>query len=471
MSHVAIIGGGITGLTTAYRLGKAGIPYTLFEAGARPGGVVNSVRVGGYLAETGPNSILETSPLVTSLVHDLGLENRRIYANPAAKKRYIARNKAPVALPASPAAFFSTPLFSLKAKSRLLLEPLIGRGESEDDENLAHFVKRRLGQEFLDYAINPFVGGVYAGDPGALSVKHAFPKLHALEQKYGSLLLGQFLGARERKRRREVSKQSAKMFSFDEGLGVLIAALQNELGGHLETKSPVTRIVRGSDGWLVVAGESGNERDIPCDAVLLALPAHQLARLSVRTNREVNLSQFSRIYYPPVASVMLGFRREQVKHPLDGFGVLVPEKEQLKILGALFSSSLFPNRAPEGEVAITCFIGGTRSPSLAAEDTKDLVKIAKADLELLLGVSGEPTFSHVTTFKKAIPQYNVGFGEFKALMNYLEMRAPGIFVAGHSRDGISVSDSIVSGHNVVQRIQTFLDTSKKGTKLSFQAAA
>jgi len=470
MSNVAIIGGGITGLTAAFRLKQMGVPLTLFEAGEHVGGVVRSVRKNGFLAEAGPNSILETSPIVTNLVHDLDIEPRRVYANPAASKRYIVRDKKPVALPSSPQSFFSTPLFSLKAKSRLLAEPFVGRADPDEDESLAHFVQRRLGQEFLDYAINPFVGGVYAGDPKTLSVKYAFPKLHALEQRYGSLLVGQVLGARERKRRREVSKQSAKMFSFDEGLGVLIGALEQELAGHIETKSPVRRLVRKDNGWSILIGDGASEKEVCYGSILLALPAHKLAGLKVRANRDIDLSQFGKIYYPPVASLVLGFRREDVKHPLDGFGVLIPEKEGFNILGALFSSSLFPNRAPSGEVAITCFIGGTRSPWLTPVTPETLVKLAKIDLEQLLDLRGEPTFSHVTVFSKAIPQYNVGFGRFKALMSFLEMRAPGLFVAGHSRDGISLSDSIVSGHNVARRIQTYLGAAAKGA-LPLEVAA
>jgi oxygen-dependent protoporphyrinogen oxidase len=471
MNPVAIIGGGITGLTAGLRLKQLGLPFKLYEAGERVGGAVQSVRERGHLAEAGPNSILETSPVVSALVSDLGLESRRIYADPRAAKRYIVRNGKPVALPASPRAFLSTPLFSAKAKSRLLAEPFIGRAAPDTEENLADFVRRRLGVEFLDYAINPFVGGVYAGDPEALSVKHAFPKLHALEQRYGSLLLGQVLGARERKRRGEVSKQAAKMFSFDEGLGVLIKALQKELAADLETESPVRRLMRQPDVWSIAVGDGAGEKEVFCQSVLLALPAHKLAALEVRAGHPIDMSEFSRIYYPPVASVVLGFRREDVKHPLDGFGVLVPEKEGFNILGALFSSSLFPNRAPAGEVTITCFLGGTRSPWLPPVAPDTLVQLAVKDLDVLLDLKGEPTFSHVTVFKKAIPQYNVGFGHFKALMNSLEIGAPGLFLAGHSRDGISLSDSIISGHNVAQRIQTFLGSGKKGATLRLQHAA
>ncbi|MEC8972284.1 MAG: protoporphyrinogen oxidase, partial [Verrucomicrobiota bacterium] len=185
---MAIIGGGITGLTAAFRLQQRGIPAVLFEAADRVGGVIQTVREGGYLAECGPNTILETSPLIGELVADLGLGDRRIDTSESAENRYIVRNKRPVKLPASPLGFLASPLFSCRAKARLLAEPFVRRAPADAEESLAQFVRRRVGREFLEYAINPFVAGVYAGAPETLSVREAFPKLHALEQRYGSLI-------------------------------------------------------------------------------------------------------------------------------------------------------------------------------------------------------------------------------------------------------------------------------------------
>jgi oxygen-dependent protoporphyrinogen oxidase len=222
MKPVAIIGGGMTGLTAAFYLKQRGVPVRLFEAAPRVGGAVQSVRHGGYLAEFGPNSILETSPLISDLVRDLGLASRRVYSDPSAENRYVVRDKKPVAVPSSAGGLLTTPLFSFPAKLRVLAEPFIMPAPAGTEESIAQFVRRRLGQEFLDYAIDPMVAGVYAGDPHLLSVSQAFPKLYALEQRYHSLFLGQFLGARERKRRGEVSKQDAKKFSFDNGLQEII---------------------------------------------------------------------------------------------------------------------------------------------------------------------------------------------------------------------------------------------------------
>jgi oxygen-dependent protoporphyrinogen oxidase len=450
MKSVAIIGAGITGLTAAYRLQRAGVPVTVYEAAERVGGPMQTVRRDGYLAECGPNSILETSPLIAELVKDLGLEARRVYANPEAKNRYIVRDGKPTAAPDSAKKFLTTPLFSLGAKLRLAAEPFIPRSHA-GEEALANFVRRRLGNEFLDYAINPFVGGIYAGNPELLSVQQAFPKLHTVEQRYGSLILGQFLGARERKKRGEVSKQNAKMFSFDEGLETLPKALAEKLEGSVRLGHAVRRVRKTALGWEVLAANGGFNAETH-SAVLLCVGAHQLARLPIEAEGVPSLSSLAEVIYPPVASVTLGFQRLDVRAALDGFGVLVPEAEKLNILGTLFTSSIFPKRAPERHVTITSYVGGARAPHLAGQSREDLIACVLKDLRSLLGVEGAPTFEHIAVFPEAIPQYNVGYGRFKMLMSETEAVAPGLFIAGHARTGISLSDSILAGVGVAERI-------------------
>ncbi len=452
MKTIAVIGGGITGLTTAFRLQRQGFPVTVYEADARTGGVIQSIREQGYLAEFGPNTLLETSPKIGALIHDAGLLDRRLYSDPRAENRYLVRARKPVRLPGSLGGFIGTPLFSAGAKLRLLWEPFVRRAPADCEENVAQFVKRRIGQEFLDYAINPMIAGVYAGDPNRLSVRHAFPKLHALEQRYGSLIRGQIFGARERKRRAEVSKQNAKKISFDEGLQVLTDTLHQHLGAAVQLRSPVTAVRQQGANWSVTVHGPDGEEEHEHSAVVYTGPAYRLATLKVETERPINFRLLSEIQYPPVASVVLGFRRADVAHPLDGFGMLIPEVERFHILGTLFSSSLFPKRAPEGYVTLTSYVGGTRAPDLALRSATDLVALTIEDLRVLLGVSGSPTFQHCCLFPKAIPQYEVGYGRFKKLMNDAEANAPGLFLAGNYRDGISLSDSLVSGWNTADRV-------------------
>ena len=474
MKSVAIIGGGITGLTAALRLRQKNIPVTLYEAGRRVGGVIQSVRQDGYLAEFGPNTILETSPKISALIRDLDLESRRLYSEPKAEKRFLVRGGKLVELPGSPGAFFSTSLFSAKAKLRLLAEPFIRRAPVNAEESIAEFVLRRIGREFLDYAINPFVGGVYAGDPARLSVKQAFPKLHALEQRYGSLILGQFFGARERKRRAEVSKQNAKKISFDNGLQVLIDALKARLGESVQLRSAVTSVDQTGSGWTVRVRNEGRQVEEDHAAVLFAGTAYALADLRVKSVCNIDFSPLAQIHYPPVASLVLGFRRQDIAHPLDGFGVLVPQVEGCNILGTLFSSSLFPNRAPAGHVTLTTYIGGARNPDLALLDTESLVDLACKDLRRLLGLTGKPTFQNHVLFRRAIPQYEIGYARFKDLMTEAEASAPGFFLGGNYRDGVSLSDSILSGCHAADRMEKFLAQHRpvdKRMPITFQNAA
>lgn len=455
MKTVAIIGGGITGLVAAYRLREKGLAATIYEAGDRVGGVVQSVRRDGYLAECGPNTILETSPKVGELVRELGLEGRRVDSDPAAKNRYVVRGGRPINVPSSALGFIATPMFSSAAKLRLLAEPFIGRAAETTEESVAQFVERRLGHEFLD-PIDALVSGIYAGDPEKLSVPQAFPQLHRLEQQYGSLIKGQILGAADRERSKEAAKPDAPKFSFDEGLQVLTDTLYEKLRPEVRLHSAVVALNQTESGWGVTTqtGAYGGHQEY--SAVLYAGRAFGLSELQIETRRYLNWSSFSEVQYPPVASVVLGFRREDVAHPLDGFGVVIPRVEPFKILGTLFSSSLFPNRAPAGHVTLTSYLGGARSPDLAKRSPEELWEVTCADLRALLGVTGPPTFKHHTLFPRAIPQYNVGFGRFRALMSQIETKAPGLFLAGHYRDGISLADSIVSAQDAAQRIQNWI---------------
>jgi oxygen-dependent protoporphyrinogen oxidase len=451
MKSVAIIGAGITGLTAAFYLKRKGVPVTVYEAGARAGGVIRSARQNGFLAESGPNTILETSPRIAELVRDLNLEARRIYPSPDAKNRYVVRDQKPVAMPSSQAEFLTTKLFSARAKFALAREPFVPPRRDGVEESVAEFVLRRLNQEFLDRAIDPLVAGIYAGDPHKLSVKHAFPKLLETEQKYGSLIKGQLFGAAEKKSG-EVSRRDAKIFSFDDGLQVLTDALAIQLGDSLKLNAAVTKLLQIKDGWRVSTSSGEAEHS----AVIYCGTAYKLAQLKIESQTSIVFSAFSEIRHPPVASIVLGFQREAVVHPLDGFGMLIPKIESFKILGTIFSSSLFPNRAPEKFVTLTSYIGGERQPELAPLPADELVKLVCEDLRVLLGVKDKPVFTHHHFWPRAIPQYNVGYGKFKDLLNDIESKTQGLFFAGSFRDGISLGDSIVSGGNAAERIAEFL---------------
>jgi oxygen-dependent protoporphyrinogen oxidase len=242
------------------------------------------------------------------------------------------------------------------------------------------------------------------------------------------------------------------MFSFDTGLETLPRAIADKLGDSVRLSEGVDLLRKTDSGWEVITAKGSEEHS----AVLLATGAHQLARIRVEADDFPSLEPLSEVIYPPVASVTLGFRRLDVKAALDGFGVLVPQAEGLNILGTLFTSTLFPNRAPDRHVTLTSYIGGARAPHLASRGKDEIIDLVLADLCKLVGVSGTPTFEHFCVFPEAIPQYNVGYGKFKQLMTNAESAAPGLFIAGQARCGISLSDSILSGHKAAERIENHL---------------
>jgi oxygen-dependent protoporphyrinogen oxidase len=449
-SRVVILGAGITGLTAAWRLRRAGFAPVILEKSSRIGGVIGAVRIDGWLHELGPNSLLEGSTEIANFIEEIGLGQRRLYAAPAAKQRYIVRDGRLVAMPTSPLSFATTRLFSLRAKLALLGEPWRPRAAATSEETVASFVRRRLGPEFLDYAVNPFVGGVYAGDPERLSVRHAFPKLHALEQEHGSLLRGAL------KRRNASGGPKGRIFSFPNGLGEIVSALAAGLPRSIRLNTTATTLRRTESGWEIDCESGESSWTETADAVVCALPADALARLNFEgVSAAHRLRVLREIEHPPVASVFTGFRRSDVPHSLDGFGVLVPQVEHGLILGTLFSSTLFPDRAPEGHVALTSFVGGMREPELASLDEPELLRIVRSELTRLIGVTAPPVFSHVKRWPRAIPQYTIGYQRFHDAIRAVEKSAPGLFIGGNCRDGISLANCIAAGNRLAMAALRF----------------
>ncbi len=448
---IAVIGGGATGLSAAHHLTRAGATVRLFEASPQLGGAVRSERDGDWLIEAGPNSLQENSAELTALISELGLDAARCAARPEAKNRYILRNGQPLAAPASPPGLFKSPLFSFGAKVRLFAEILKRPRIRPADISLADFVRAHFGDELVDYGLNPFVSGVYAGDPEKLSAKHSFPSLWQIERETGSIIRGQIKAAKAKKARGEKSGPSP-IISFTEGLGMIPAALAARLpAGAIETDARVTNLVRGEDGWTLVWAREGETRTEVFDRVILALPALPLSQLTIGALGERPLAELADITYPPVASLFVGYRREQVAHPLDGFGVLMPQKENRQVLGILFSSSLFEGRAPAGHVALTVMMGGVRRNDLGRATAEQALAVARRELGELLGVTGEPVFHRLHTWPRAIPQYNLGYDRFLDAIAACERTHPGLLIGGHVRDGISLPNCLSAGARLAER--------------------
>ena len=444
MAAVAIVGAGLTGLTAAYRLKQRGARVVVYEAGDRIGGSIKSERRDGYLAELGPTSMAAPSGPAAGLLSELGLEASKVTAAPDARHRFIVRRGRLTRLPMSPAELLTTRLLSNVAKLAIFGEPLVEAGDSPLEESVAAFIRRRFNQEVLDYIVNPFIAGIFAGDPEQLSVRHAIPKLHILERTHGSVMKALVQLMRDRRER----PAPGAVISFREGLQEIPDALGKELRSEVRLRSPVTQLRSGPQGWTVGAAFQTPEL---FDAVVYAAPAHSLDEIDLDMAAAERLSTLSSILHPPVAVLALGFRRDQVTHPLDGFGFLTPEVERRRVLGVIFSSSLFADRAPAGHVMLTAFVGGTRDPDFVQADPQTLTARVLDDLRPLLGTRGDPTFRSVQVWPKAIPQYVLGYGRFKEIADDVERRNPGLVLAGTYRDGVSLADSIGSGEQAAAR--------------------
>lgn len=446
---IAVIGAGISGLSTAHFLKKGGADVVIFEKNNYPGGTISSKVVDGYLVENGPNSTSETNLVIDELLNDLKIGDEKVYADENSKYRFILRNGRLHALPSGVGSFFSTKLWSVGGKFRLFGEPFVGRANHE--ESIADFVTRRLGAEFLDYAINPFVAGVYAGNPSELSVRAAFPKLYDLEEKYGGLLKGTIKGAKERRKRPDKAKVSAKLFAFKSGMGILPTTISKEFAETICYNVSVVSVKFENQKFVLNFSLNGKTDSEKYDAIVLSTPSYAAAEI-VRPRLPELSNELAKIKYPPVAVAVLGYKRDQIKIDLRGFGFLVPEVENRKILGTIWSSSIFPNRAPEGCVELTTFIGGSRQPKVIKLSAEEIAKVAHEENATLMKIEGKTAFQSVSKWEKAIPQYNIGHLSIMDAVRHVESVHKGFYICSNYKDGISVADCIANGKKTAEAI-------------------
>ncbi len=434
----AIIGGGLAGLTCAWYLQQAGAAYDLFEAETRPGGNLLSLHTPeGYVLEAGPNS-LQLSSELAELFDELGLTDQVQDTAAVGQRRYVLRGGRYRELPGSPPALLSSGFFSLQAKWRLLREFLKPAGAPAPDETVAQFFARRFGPEIVDYAVNPFVAGIYAGDPAQLLLRHTFPQLAALEQAHGSVLRGLAKAGKGAGRRRVVTLQN--------GVQALTDALAARLA-HYHSGAPATDLARATDGAYTLRAAGSMQG--PYTHLVLALPTYAAAPLLAGLFPQASAA-LAAVRYPPMAVVYSAYDRTAVAHPLRGFGALHPRAENAYAAGSLWTSSLYPGRVPAGQVLFTTFVGGTQYEAAARQPEAAQLAAVHAELARFYGIAGGPRWQGRYYWERSIPQFDAAIGPARASVDALG--AANIVAVANWQAGVGVPDVVRHARRTAQTL-------------------
>ncbi|MDB5269607.1 MAG: hypothetical protein JWP58_2647 [Hymenobacter sp.] len=440
---IAIIGGGISGLTLAWYLQQRGVAYNLFEADARPGGNLRSwATPEGYLLETGPNS-LQLSPELEELLADLGLTDQIQDAATVSQHRYVLRDGRYQIMPGSPPSLLTNGFFSLKAKWQLLKEFRQPAAPIDPTETVAHFFRRRFGPEIVDYAVNPFMAGIYAGDPEHLLINKTFKQLPALEQQYGSVLRGLMKGGKGAGRRRIINLKN--------GVQTITDTLAAKLTSY-QHSTTVTAISRATDGTyqLELKGPQGLEAAPGYSHLALALPAYAAAPLLEPLFPQA-AAALAAVHYPPMAAVFSAYDRAAVAHPLNGFGALHPKVEGTYAAGSVWTSSIYPNRVPAGQVLFTTFVGGTQYEAAARQPEEAQKAAVHAELSKFYGITGAPRWQGRYAWPRSIPQFDARIVDAHHAADALE--AEHIVAVANWRVGVSVPDCIRQARRVAETLR------------------
>lgn len=479
--RVAVVGAGVSGLAAAFKLKCSGLNVTVFETDGRAGGKLRSVCQDGLIWDEGANTMTESEPEVQSLLDALGLREKQQFPI-SQNKRYIVRNGTPVLLPLNPIQIISSNFLSVGSKLQILMEPFLWMNkklpkESDTNESVGQFFQRHFGNEVVEYLIDPFVAGTTGGDPKSLSMTHAFPELRDLEKRFGSVIFGAIQSKISSKKKNQGPIGASKIkhqrgsFSFIGGMQTLTDALCKELGkDELKLSSQVLELSSchkenclGS--WLVSYASPNRKHSVKesFDAVVMTAPLSDVKTMNfTKKGTPFSLNFLPEVDYVPLSIMITTFKRENVKRPLEGFGVLVPSKEEqngLKTLGTLFSSMMFPDRAPKNVYLYTTFIGGSRNRELAKASRDELKEIVSSDLKQLLGADGEPMFVNHVFWSKAFPLYDCNYGSVLEAVDRMEKNLPGFFYAGNHKGGLSVGKAISSGCSAADHVISYLESS------------
>jgi oxygen-dependent protoporphyrinogen oxidase len=463
MKRVIILGAGISGLTCAFRLVEAGYDVEVLEREAVPGGVMQTRCEDGFMTELGPNSF-QSGEEILSLIHDTGLDAELLEAD-GRMPRYIFFQGELHLAPMGLGGLISTKLLSAGAKLKVFREPWAPHNKDGHEESIQEFSTRRLGKELHDVMLAPLVSGIYAGDTARLSMQSVFPLLVELEQKHGSLLRGfmKHMKAERIKREAEGKPKPRRrtLCSFKEGLKTLPLRIADRLGARLHLDCEVRGLRHNPEGgFSVEVLERGQANTHTADQLVIATSVtragEHLKTLAESTEVLEHLKQaggaLTSIELPALAGVCLGYKRSDVPHKLNGFGFLIPRTQKIRLLGCIWSSSLFPNRAPEGWVLLTNFIGGATDPDILSLSEFRLVHTVRDNLRTILGVTTEPRVVAVSRYDRAIPQYNLGHKARIETATRAVGKVPGLYLAGNYLSGVSVGDCVKQAHETVKDI-------------------
>ncbi|OGW12230.1 MAG: protoporphyrinogen oxidase [Nitrospinae bacterium RIFCSPLOWO2_12_39_16] len=466
---IVIIGGGISGLATAYSLEEIArkkgesISITLFEKNNRIGGNILTERTDGFLIEGGPDCFLSEKPWAIQLCERLGMGESLLRTNDEYRKTYILLNGHLHELPEGVILMIPTEIFpllksnliSLSGKIRMGMELFIPKKESSADESLSQFVRRRLGQEALDKIAAPLVAGVHAEDPDTMSVKSRFPRFVQMEEEYGSLIKGMI--AKRREMRRAGSKGNKPKYTMfmtlKDGLSEMPATIVQNLK---MTKILTNREVAGVDKRDIFKISLKNGEVLDADTVVFATPSYETASLLTGINDSIS-ALLNKIPYASTATVSLAFKKESISNPMNGFGFLVPRQEKRRITGATWVSRKFSYRSPDDSVLIRCFIGGSHNEKLVFLNDKDMIEMVKGELRDIMGITSEPLLTRIYRWEKAMPQYTIGHEERLSILDKKLSEYPGMFLTGSSYRGSGISECIKDGQLTAEFVLKYLN--------------
>lgn len=444
---VTVIGAGVSGLAVAYALRARGRNVLVLEREARIGGKALSEDIGGFLMEHGPSSVNGASPAALAWCRTLGLDSERVELGPGVRRRYLTAGGRLCGIATHPLAFITSGYLSWLGRMRMLCEVAIPRRNMSVEETVAEFCTRRFGAEFAERVMDPLVAGLFAGDARRLAAASVFPALLDMERRNGSiirsLIRGRIGGAR---------MPARQLFSWRHGIGTLPQALAAQLAPALRTGIAVRRIRFAAEGFRVETAAHGV---IETSAVVIATPSHAAAALLDDIDAPA-AEAAAAIEAPPLAVVFLGYERQQVAHPLDGIGYLTPSSEGRVLTGALFSSTMFPRRAPDGYVGLSGYLGGARAPDFALRPREELLRATEREFAELLGAKGSPVVARLRVWPRGLPQYPIGHQTRVTTLKGLPDRVRGLAVTGNYLNGVSVAACLEQAAETADQIHASL---------------